>query len=72
MRAETTSGAAKAFIDKQALDNGFIIIRITLKDGAVRYFRGQPGRCTESLGTGTVGQQTFNVTVKGVWMEGAA
>lgn len=72
MRAETTSGAAKVFLDKAALANDFVIIRITLKDGAVRYFRGQPGRCTESLAVGGVGQQTFNVTIKGVWMEGAA
>ena len=72
MRGETVSNAALAKVRSEARNGGYIIGRITLKDGSKRIFRGQPSLPTESLGTGGIAQQTFNVVLKGLWIEAAA
>lgn len=72
MRGETISNAALAKVRNAARSGGYIIGRITLKDGSKRIFRGQPSLPTESLSTGGIAQQTFNVVLKGLWIEAAA
>jgi hypothetical protein len=72
LRTETISGAAMQKIRETARVNGYLVFRLTLKDGNVRYFRGQPSLPTEQVGQGAVGVSTFSVTLKQLFLEGAA
>lgn len=71
-RTLTVSDAALTLIRAAAKTAGYLTYRITLKDGSVRWFRGQPSLPTESLAVGGTGQTTFSTTVKGYWCEAAA
>lgn len=71
-RTPTISSAALQKIRETAKSQGYLVFRITLADGNVRFFRGQPSLPAESVSQGGVGQTTFSSTVKGFWCEGAA
>lgn len=71
-RTLTISDSALALVRAAVKTGGYVIFRVTLKDGSVRVWRGQPSMPTESVAVGQVGQTTFSSTVKGWWIEGAA
>lgn len=71
-RLETISNAAMNVIRAAARDQDYVLLRATYKDGNVRVVRGQPSLPTEQVSTGQVGTQAFTLTVKGLWLEGAA
>ena len=55
-----------ALIRSAALNDGFIVCRITLSNGERRVFRGQPGLPGESQGNnGALATSSFSVKVKG-------
>lgn len=72
IRSETISSVAMQRIREAARANAYLVFRITLKDGNVRVFRGQPSLPGESVGQGAVGSGSFSVKVKGFVNEGAA
>lgn len=72
LRTETIASAALQAVRDAARNQGYLVFRITLPDGNVRIWRGQPSLPTESLDTNGIGQTTFSTTVKGLWLEGAA
>ncbi|WKB52311.1 phage tail tube protein [Eleftheria terrae] len=72
LRAESVSSAALQRLREVARKGDWLIFRITLKDGAVRLFRGQPSLPGESVSSGASGTGSFSVKVKGFVIEGAA
>lgn len=62
---ETVDEEALQLISAAALNQGYLVFRITFKDGAQRIFRGQPSMPGESVGQGALGTGTLEVTVKG-------
>lgn len=72
IRQQTISDTAMAKIRAAAKTGAYLVFRITLKDGSVRVFRGQPSLPGESLSQGQVGSGSFSVTIKGFVIEGAA
>lgn len=56
---------ALAIIRSAALNNGYIMVRITLSNGERRVFRGQPGLPGEDLDVNTLAQSGFGIKVKG-------
>ncbi len=68
----TISDTAMTKLRKVARANGYLVFRITLKDGNVRHFRGQPSLPGESVQKGAIASGSFSVTVNGVICEGAA
>lgn len=72
LNAETISSAAMTVLRKAARAAGYLVFRITLKDGNVRIFRGQPSLPGEDVQKGAIGTGSFAVTVKGFVLEGAA
>jgi hypothetical protein len=71
-RSETIYGQAMLKLEEVARAAGYIVMRITLKDGNVRVFRGQPSLPGEQVGQGQVGQGTFSMTLKGFVIQGVA
>lgn len=72
LNALTISDAAMTLLRKTARAAGYAVFRITLKDGNVRVFRGQPSLPGEDVQKGAIGTGSFAVTVKGQVVEGAA
>lgn len=72
LKKETTNGTAMVFVENAARLGNKFVVRITLKDGSVRYLRGQPGVPTESLQVGGVGTGGFEMTIDGFFQQGAA
>lgn len=72
LNSMTVSDTAMNKVRKAARDSSYLVFRITLKDGSVRIFRGQPSLPGESLQKGGIGTGSFTVTVKGFITEGAA
>ncbi len=70
-RQSTISSAVLQRIRETAKNQGYLVVRITLHDGNVRFFRGQPSLPTEALSQQSTGQATLSFTVKGFWCEGA-
>ena len=68
----TISDSAMSLIRTTAPDSGYLVFRITLKDGNVRVFRGQPSLPGEDVQKGAIGTGSFSVKVKGFVIEGAA
>lgn len=68
----TISDSAMTLLRQTARDAGYLVFRITLKDGAVRVFRGQPSLPGEDVQKGAIGTGSFSVTIKGFVIEGAA
>lgn len=56
---------ALALVRAAALNNGYIVVRITLSNGERRVFRGQPGLPGESQGLGALASSGFGIKVKG-------
>ncbi len=56
---------AMALVRAAALNDGYIVVRITLSNGERRVFRGQPGLPGESQGVGALATSGFGVKVKG-------
>lgn len=72
LNSMTVSDAAMTKVRRAARDSAYLVFRITLKDGSVRLFRGQPSLPGESVQKGAIGTGTFSITVKGFITEGAA
>ena len=68
----TISDAALAKVRQVARAAGYLVFRITLKDGNTRLFRGQPSLPGEDVQKGAIGTGTISVTVKGFVLRGAA
>lgn len=68
----TISDSAMTLLRTTARESGYLVFRITLNDGNVRVFRGQPSLPGEDVQKGAIGTGTFSVTVKGFVIEGAA
>ena len=71
VNAEDVSSEGMQLVKKAARKGGYLVFRITLKTGAVRVFRGQPSLPGEDVQKGQLGTGSFNVTVKGLVIEGA-
>lgn len=56
---------ALAIVRAAALNDGFIIVRITLNNGERRVFRGKPSLPGESLGVNALATSGFGIKVKG-------
>lgn len=56
---------ALAVVRAAALNDGYIVVRITLSNGERRVFRGQPGLPGEELGLNALATSGFGIKVKG-------
>lgn len=65
VNAETFNSAAMALIEAAARAANSLVFRITLKDGSVRVFRGEPSLPGEDVQKGAIGTGSFSVSVKG-------
>lgn len=65
VNAETFNSAAMTLIENAARNATSAVFRITLKDGSVRVFRGEPSLPGEDVQKGSIGTGTFGITVKG-------
>jgi hypothetical protein len=72
VNSETVSNEAMAIVEDAARNATYLVFRITLKDGSVRSFRGQPSMPGEDVQKGAIGTGSFSVTVKGFVNKGAA
>ena len=70
--AKTTLSAAMAKIEGAAQAGTKLLFRITLNDGAVRIFYGEPSLAGENVQKGQVGTGSFDVAVKGYVLKLAA
>ena len=71
-RSETIAAGALQKVRESGRDGSYLVFRVTLKDGNVRYFRGQPAIPTENIQQGQVASYDFAVTVKQLYLQGAA
>lgn len=62
---ETVDEEALQLIATAAINQAYLVFRITFKDGAQRIFRGQPSMPGEDVGQGALATGTIEVTVKG-------
>lgn len=65
LKLETQDDEALGLIRTAALEQAYLVFRITLSDNSQRIFRGQPSLPGEDVGQGALGTGTFNVTVSG-------
>ena len=65
MNHETVDSEALALINSAAMEQEYLVFRITFKDGAQRVFRGQPSMPGESTSQGGLATGSISVTVKG-------
>ena len=72
LNASTISDAGMTKLRQLARGASYAVFRITLKDGNVRFLRGQPSLPGESVQKGAIGTGNFSVTVRGFICEGAA
>jgi len=72
LNAMTISDSAMTKLRKTARASGYLVFRITLKDGNVRVFRGQPSLPGEDVQKGAIGTGSFSCTVTGFAIEGVA
>ena len=71
LNAQDVSSDALALIEDAAVNQTYLVFRITLKSGATRVFRGQPSLPGENVQRGAIGTGSSNVSVKGVVVKGA-
>jgi hypothetical protein len=71
LNAQTISDTALAKVRSVAKASGYLVFRVTFKDGNVRFFRGQPGLPGEEVQKGSIGTGTISVKVQGYVCEGA-
>jgi len=72
LNALSISDAAMLKLRQVARKAGYLVFRITLNDGNVRFFRGQPSLPGEDVQSNAIGTGSFTVTIKGFVCEGAA
>lgn len=65
IKHETVDEEALQLVSAAAISQGYLVFRITLKDGAQRIFRGQPSMPGEDVGQGALATGAFSVSVKG-------
>ena len=65
MNHETVDSEALALINSAAMEQEYLVFRITFKDGAQRVFRGQPSMPGENTSQGGLATGSISVTVKG-------
>lgn len=72
LNSQSISDSSMTKLRQVARAAGYLVFRITLKDGNVRIFRGQPSLPGEDVQKGAIGTGSFAVTVRGFVTEGAA
>ncbi len=72
LKSLTISDSAMTALRRAARRQTYLVFRITLHDGNVRFFRGLPALPSESLDVGALGSGSLTVTVKGQILEGVA
>ncbi len=70
--AQTTPSAAMLLLESAVQSGGAVVVRITLDDGSVRVFRGEPSLPGESVQSGQVGTGSLDIAVKGFVLKLAA
>lgn len=70
--SQTFNSSVMQAIEDASIAQSYLVFRITLSDGSVRVFRGQPSRPGESLQRGQIATGSFQVKVKGFCLRGAA
>lgn len=70
--AQDVNNEASQLLEDAAIDQEFVIVRITLKNGAVRIWRGQPSLPGEDVQQGAAGTGSMTMTVKGRIIKAAA
>ena len=65
LKLEEVDDEAQKLVYAAALSQGYMVFRITTKNGARRIFRGQPSLFGEDVQQGAIGTGSFSVTVKG-------
>jgi hypothetical protein len=70
--SQTVNSAVMQAIEDASISQGYLVFRVTLGDGAVRVFRGQPSRPGEALQRGQLATGSIQVKVKGFALRGAA
>lgn len=70
--AQDTPSAAMALLESAVQTQGAVVVRITLGNGAVRVFRGEPSLPGESVSQGQVGTGSLDYAVKGFVLKLAA
>ena len=63
--AQDTPSAAQLLLEAAVQSQGAVVVRITLGNGAVRVFRGEPSLPGESVGVGAIGTGSLDFAVKG-------
>jgi hypothetical protein len=70
--SQTYNGTTMQQIEDASIAQTNLVWRLTLQDGSVRVWRGVPSRPGESLQRQQLGTGSFQVTVKGFVLKGAA
>lgn len=70
--AESTPTAAMQLLESAVQTQGKVVVRMTLPDGAVRIFTGEPSLPGERVAAGSIGTGNLDFAVKGFVMKLAA
>lgn len=70
--AQDTPSAAMQLLEAAVQSQGAVLVRITLSNGAVRIFRGEPSLPGESVQVGAVGTGSLDFTAQGFVLKLAA
>lgn len=70
--AQDTPSAAQLVLEAAVQTQGKVTVRITLGNGAVRIFRGEPSTPGESVGQGAIGTGSLDFAIKGFILKLAA
>lgn len=70
--AQDTPSAAAVLLENAVQTQGAVVVRITLGNGAVRVFRGEPSLPGESVAQGQIGTGSLDYAVKGFVLKLAA
>lgn len=72
VKNQTVNGSVMDFVESAAKTQTNCLFRITLQDGAVRFFYGTPSLPGESVSVGALASGSFQVTVPAWVLKGAA
>lgn len=72
VKSQTFDSSVMQLIQDASIAQTYLVFRITLQDGSVRVFRGQPSRPGESLQVGQLATGQISIKVKGFVLRGAA
>lgn len=70
--AQDTPSAAMLVFENAVQTQSLVLVRITLGNGAVRLFRGEPSLPGEEVRQGQIGTGSMDVTVRGLFLKLAA